>query len=125
MTLILEVNADMTGNMIFTVIALLMLISLVALVTQKNLIKICIALSILGASVNFLLVALGYRSGGAVPIHYLAGDNKVMVLPTPQCLTLTAIVIALATTALMYSLIVMIYKHYGTIEIDKIRRLRG
>jgi len=125
MILILEVNADMTGNMIFTVIALLMLISLVALVTQKNLIKICIALSILGASVNFFLVALGYRTGGAVPIHYLAGDTKLMVLPTPQCLTLTAIVIALATTALMFSLIVMIYKHYGTLEIDEIRRLRG
>ncbi|MCL2146630.1 MAG: cation:proton antiporter subunit C [Synergistaceae bacterium] len=115
----------MTGNMIYTVIALLMLISLVALVTQKNLIKICISISILGAAVNFYLVALGYRSGGSVPIHYLAGDNKVMVLPTPQCLTLTAIVIALATTALMYSLIVLIYKHYGTVEIDEIRRLRG
>ena len=115
----------MTGNMIFTVIALLILISLVALVTQKNLIKICIAISILGAAVNFFLVALGYRTDGTVPIHYLAGDNQVMVLPTPQCLTLTAIVIALATTALMYSLIVMIYKHYGTIEIDEIRRLRG
>jgi len=48
-----------------------------------------------------------------------------MVLPTPQCLTLTAIVIALATTALMFSLIIMIYKHYGTLEIDEIRRLRG
>ena len=125
MTHILEVNADMTGNMIFTVIALLMLLSLVALITQKNLIKICISISILGASVNFFLVALGYRTGGAVPIHYLSGDTKLMVLPTPQCLTLTAIVIALATTALMFSLIVMIYKHYGTLEIDEIRRLRG
>ena len=115
----------MTGNMIYTVIALLMLISLVALVTQKNIIKMCIAISILGASVNFFLVTLGYRSGGTVPIHYLAGDNDLMVLPTPQCLTLTAIVIALATTALMFSLIVMIYKHYGTLEIDEIRRLRG
>jgi multicomponent Na+:H+ antiporter subunit C len=115
----------MTGNMIYTVIALLVIISLVALVTQKNLIKICIAISILGSSVNFFLVALGYRSGGVVPIHYLAGDNELMVLPTPQCLTLTAIVIALATTALMYSLIVMLYKHYGTLDIDEIRRLRG
>jgi multicomponent Na+:H+ antiporter subunit C len=115
----------MTGDLIYTVIALLMLISLVALVTQKNIIKICIAISILGAAVNFYLVALGYRSGGTVPIHYLKGENNIMVLPTPQCLTLTAIVIALATTALMFSLIIMLYKHYGTLDIDEIRRLRG
>jgi len=115
----------MTGNMIYTVIGLLMLISLVALVTQKNIIKICIAISILGAAVNFYLVALGYRTGGTPPIYYLAGDNNLMVLPTPQCLTLTAIVIALATTALMFALIIMIYKHYGTLDIDELRRLRG
>lgn len=117
----------MTGfdNFPFTVIALLMLLSLVAILTQKNLIKICIALSIFGSAVNFFLVALGYRAGGAVPIHYLMGENTVMVLPTPQCLTLTAIVIALATTALMFSLIIMIYKHYGTLDIDELRRLRG
>jgi multicomponent Na+:H+ antiporter subunit C len=48
-----------------------------------------------------------------------------MVLPTPQCLTLTAIVIALATTALMLSMIVLLHKHYGTLDIDEIRRLRG
>jgi len=125
MILISEVNADMTGNLIYTVIALIMLTSLVAMVTQKNLIKICIAITLFGASVNFFLVAIGYRTGGTVPIHYLAGDSQIMVLPTPQCLTLTAIVIALATTALMFSLIVMIYKHYGTLEIDEIRRLRG
>jgi multicomponent Na+:H+ antiporter subunit C len=120
-----EVNADMTGNLIYIVIALLMLISFVALVTQKNIIKLCIAISILGSSVSLYLVTLGYRSGGTIPIHYLAGDNNVMVLPTPQYFALVAIVISLATTALMFSMIIMIYKHYGTLDIDEIRRLRG
>ena len=115
----------MTGDLIYIVIGMLMLISLVAMVAQKNIIKICIAITIFGASVNFYLVALGYRTGGTAPIHYLAGDNELMVLPMPQCLSLTAIVIALATNALMFSLIVMVYKHYGTLNIDEIRRLRG
>ena len=48
-----------------------------------------------------------------------------MVLPTPQAMTLTAIVIALATTALILSLIMLIYRHYGTIDVDDLRRLRG
>lgn len=115
----------MTGNLVFFVIAILMLFAIIAILTQKNLIKICIAISIMGSAVNFFLVALGYRTDGTIPIHFMAGETELMVLPTPQCLTLTAIVIALATTALMFSLIIMIYRHYGTLEVDKIRRLHG
>jgi multicomponent Na+:H+ antiporter subunit C len=55
----------------------------------------------------------------------LAGDFKKMVLPTPQALTLTAIVIGLATTALLLALIMLLYKHYETLDVYEIRRLRG
>ena len=48
-----------------------------------------------------------------------------MVLPTPQALTLTAIVIGLATTALMLSFVMMIYRHYGSLDVRDVRRLRG
>jgi multicomponent Na+:H+ antiporter subunit C len=116
---------DWMGNASYVLVALLVMMALYSIVTQKNLIKICVAIAVLGSSVNLFLVLLGYRDGGAIPIHYLAGAHDKMVLPTPQCLTLTAIVIALATTALMLSLIVMIHKHYGTLNVDEIRRLRG
>ncbi|MCL2009828.1 MAG: cation:proton antiporter subunit C [Synergistaceae bacterium] len=122
---IAENALDFVGNAPYVVVALLVLMSLYAMLTQKNLIKICIAISILGASVNMFLVLMGYRHGGGIPIHYLKGAQESMVLPTPQCLTLTAIVIALATTALMLSLVIMVNKHYGTLDIDEIRRLRG
>ena len=115
----------MIDNMPYFTVAILMLVSLVAVLTQKNLIKISIALGVFGSAVNLLLVTLGYRTDGAMPIHYMAGVNEKMVLPTPQCLTLTAIVIALATEALMLSLIILIHRHYGTINIDEIRRLHG
>mgnify|MGYP003799690469 FL=1 len=58
-------------------------------------------------------------------MHFLAGEGTTMVLPTPQAMTLTAIVIALATTALLLSLIMLVWRHYGTLDIDEIRRLRG
>ncbi len=115
----------MIGNGPFLVVGILFLIALVGIFTQKNLIKIAMAIAILGSSVNLFLVALGYRTGGSVPIHYLAGEGGPMVLPTPQAMTLTAIVIALATTALLLSLIMLVYRHYGTINVDEIRRLRG
>jgi len=98
---------------------------LLGIFMTKNLIKIAIAVTILGSSVNIFLVALGYRTGGTIPIHFLAGEGTTMVLPTPQAMTLTAIVIALATTALLLSLIMLVWRHYGTIDVDEIRRLRG
>jgi multicomponent Na+:H+ antiporter subunit C len=120
------VNAlDVVGNSAYVVVALLVFMALYSILTQKNLIKICISIAILGSSVNLFLVLMGYRQGGNIPIYYLKGQGDAMVLPTPQCLTLTAIVIALATTALMLSLVILIHKHYGTLDVDEIRRLRG
>ncbi|MDR1379263.1 MAG: cation:proton antiporter subunit C [Synergistaceae bacterium] len=116
---------DIVGNSAYVLVALLIIMALYSVLTQKNLIKICISIAVLGSSVNLFLVLLGYRQGGNIPIYYLKGQGEAMVLPTPQCLTLTAIVIALATTALMLSLVILIHKHYGTMDVDEIRRLRG
>lgn len=118
-------NLDFLGNGAYMVVAVLVLMSIFSILTQKNLIKIAVAVAVLGSSVNLFLVLLGYRDGGSIPIYHLSGEYESMVLPTPQCFTLTAIVIALATTALMLSLIILIHKHYGTLDIDEIRRLRG
>ncbi len=115
----------MIANAPFLLVGLLFLGGMIAIFMEKNLVKIAIAISVISSSVNLFLVALGYRNGGTVPIHYMAGENTVMVLPTPQAMTLTAIVIALATTALLLSLIMLVYRHYGTLDIDEIRRLRG
>jgi len=120
-----DYTLDFVGNAPYVVVALLVVMSLYSILTQKNLIKICVAISILASAANLFIVLLGYRHGAAIPTYYLMGAQESMVLPTPQHCILTAIVIALATTALMLSLIIMIYKHYGTLDIDEIRRLRG
>ena len=125
MTASIAEKMDWLGNASYVVVALLVIMALYTVVTQKNLLKICVALAVLWSSVNLFLVLLGYRDGGSIPIYHMKGAGDLMVLPTPQCLTLTAIVIALATTALMLSLIILIHKHYGTLDIDEIRRLRG
>ncbi|TFG91684.1 MAG: cation:proton antiporter, partial [Candidatus Atribacteria bacterium] len=52
-------------------------------------------------------------------------SGQAMVLPTPQALTLTSIVIGIATTALILSVAMMIYKHYGTLDTNEVRRLKG
>ena len=45
--------------------------------------------------------------------------------PVPQALTLTSIVIGACVSALALSLIIKIQEKYGTIDADKVRRLRG
>lgn len=102
----------------YLVVMLLIAFGLYALLFQKNLIRIVIGIVLVGKAVNLFLISLGYVGGGHAPVYTLAPIERVqhMVLPTPQALTLTAIVIGLATTALMLSLVVMIYRNYKTLD---------
>src|SRR6056297_1191237 len=113
------------GNLPFLTVGILFLIGLLAILREKNMIKIAIGITIIESAVNMFLIVLGYRLGGDIPVHFLKGEVDAMVLPTPQALTLTALVIALATSALMLSVIMLLFKHYGTLNVDEIRRLRG
>jgi len=107
----------------FLAVLILLIMGLSAIIFKKNLIKIVIGISILGSSVNLFLVALGYRNSGVAPIFTNAPKLK-MVLATPQALTLTNIVIDLALVAFMLSLVILIYKHSGSLDVRN-RRLKG
>lgn len=111
-------------NMPFYAVAALMSIGVYIMATQRNLIKIVMGVSLLEAAANLFLVALGYRTGGVAPV-YASGPVELMVLPVPQAMTLTSIVIGVSTTALMLSLIIHIYRHTGEIDAEKSRRVKG
>jgi multicomponent Na+:H+ antiporter subunit C len=69
-------------------------------------------------------VALGYRTDAIAPIFTNAPGTS-MVLPTVQAMTLTNIVIGIATTAMLLSFTMIIYKKYGSANTDSVRKLRG
>ncbi len=115
----------MIGNLPYIVVGLLFTYGLFAVIFERNLIKIAVGITVLESAVNLLLIVYGYRSGGNIPVFTLAGEGSSFVLPTPQALTLTAIVIGLATSALLLSIIMVLYRHYGTLDVREIRRLRG
>jgi multicomponent Na+:H+ antiporter subunit C len=94
-------------------------------VTRSNLVKIAISLSIMEFSTFLFFALLGYIDGGVAPIVNPAEPNKIYVDPLPQALVLTAIVIGLATTALMMAVIIRLYRKYGTFDIREIKNLRG
>jgi len=70
------------------------------------------------------LVALGYRAGGNAPI-YTDVPQGPMVLPVPQALTLTSIVINVAVLALMLTMVIQIHRHTGSLDSEKSRKLKG
>ena len=107
----------------FVTVVLMMLLGLSALVFKRNLIKIIMALHVMGSGVNLFLISLGYRHGAVAPIFTNAPQLE-MVMPAPQALTLTSIVINISVVALMLSFAVLIYEHYGTLD-SRSRRLRG
>jgi len=69
-------------------------------------------------------VALGYRAGGNAPI-YTDVPQGPMVLPVPQALNLTSIVINVAVLALMLTMVIQIHRHTGSLDSEKSRKLKG
>lgn len=114
----------MLWNLPFITVVILTFIGLVTVLMKKNIIKILMGINILNSAANLFLISLGYRIGGVAPIFTLA-PSELMVLPTPQALVLTSIVIGVATSALVLSFAMVLQKKYGTVDIDKIRRLNG
>lgn len=110
-------------NLPFLAVVLLMVLGLSAVVLKRNLIKIVMGIHVIGSGVNLFLISLGYREGSIAPI-FTNAPSLGMVLPTPQALTLTSIVINIAVVALMLSFAVLIYQHEGSVDSRK-RRLSG
>ena len=107
----------------YVAVMLLIFIGISAAVLKRNLVKMIMGVSISASGINLLLVSLGYSEGGVAPI-FTTAPTLEMVLPTPQALTLTSIVIDLAVTAMMLSMAVLIRRYYGSVDAGK-RRLKG
>ncbi len=104
---------------------LLFLVGLYGVLTRRNLIKIVIGLSFMEFSIFLFLVLIGYVNGGEAPILREGVANTRFVDPLPQALVLTAIVIGLATNAMLLAIGIRLYKKYGTFDIRKINQLKG
>jgi len=104
-------------------------IALYGIFSRPSLIKKYMCLLLFTDSINLFAVFLGFRlvrgSYSSPPIlseePRTPGDLEAFVGravdPLPQALTLTAIVIGLASSMFILGLILMYYKHYGTTNI--------
>lgn len=111
--------------MVYLLCLILFCIGLYCILRKRNIIKIIVGIIIAEYAVNLFFILTAYRVQGRAPI--LSEDVQItnMVDPLPHALVLTAIVIGLATTALLVAIAMRIYEKYGTFDITKIRELRG
>jgi len=99
----------------------LIVIGIAGIVIAKNLFRILLAVVITEAGANMLLLLAGFRFDAVAPI--ITGDVMPMVDPVPQAMVLTAIVIGVGVQALALSLIMRVYKAYGTLDMGELNRL--
>ncbi len=93
---------------------LLIVVGVYALASKRNLVRMVIGLELITLGVNLTIATMGIRMvDGAVSIDALA-----------QSMVAISIAIAAAIAALALSLAINIYRHYGTFDVRKLRRLR-
>ncbi len=121
----------------FITAVVVILIGLYGALVKRSLIKVVIGLSVFDSGVNLLLISIGYLTSGTAPIYSpgllkdmpLTVENikklsEGMVDPVPQALVLTAIVIGFGVTAVALSLVIRLYRHHKTLNIDEIKNLK-
>ncbi|MEM5871565.1 MAG: sodium:proton antiporter [Candidatus Aenigmatarchaeota archaeon] len=116
--------------MIETYIAsgILGLIGIYCIIMKKNLIKKIIGLGILTNCIHLLFISIGFRNGGIPAIitkENLEFFANYAVDPLPQALVLTSIVVQLSVTAFALTISILVFRHFKTLETDKIKNLEG
>ncbi|MHA1711479.1 MAG: NADH-quinone oxidoreductase subunit NuoK [Candidatus Freyarchaeota archaeon] len=129
--------------------AILYGIGLYTVATKRNLIKIAIGIEILVNAVHLNFIALAayrwipqwiqtiylllYNAGYTDPVTLnIYGSalltalqyNPLFVDPLAHSMVITSIVLASCVTAVALAFVVALYRHYGTLDVQKMRRLK-
>ena len=111
---------ELLGLFNYWVFAVLLMVGFYAVIAKPNMIKKLLGLAIFQAAVFLLYITMDKVEGGTAPIIQ-AGVDAIYSNPLPQVLSLTAIVVGVATTALGLALVVRIKGAYGTVNEDAIQ----
>lgn len=107
---------------------LLLLWGLYITITHHNYVKKLVGLYIVQTSVIFFLVTTGAKEGATVPVilgGVVAPGADDYVNPLPQVLTLTAIVVQIATLGVSLGLVSRIYRRFGSLDEDEVLEKLG
>lgn len=108
----------------WAVCAWLFAIGLYGAATSRNYLHLIGCLSVCQSSTYVLLLAIGYRTGGAAPVFHDHPPGTPVVDPVMQALALTDIVVGAAVTALLLAMTIQVFKRRGCIDPQRLRPMQ-
>jgi multicomponent Na+:H+ antiporter subunit C len=93
------------------------------MVTRYNLVKKLIGMYLIQTSVIFFLVSISAKKGATVPVLLSTTEPVKAAIyenPLPHVMTLTAIVVGVATLGVGLALCAAIYQEYGSLDEEEI-----
>lgn len=97
-------------------------------IAHHNLVKKLIGMYIVQTSVLFFLLSFAAKEGATVPVllaNSTAIEARAYVNPLPHALTLTGIVVQVATLGVSLALVTAIRRKYGSLNEDEILERLG
>ncbi|MEM2905708.1 MAG: NADH-quinone oxidoreductase subunit NuoK [Candidatus Bathyarchaeia archaeon] len=92
---------------------LLVVVALYCFAAKRNMVRLVMAVEILINAANLAFIAFtAYRNAGTVDL-------------LPQAVVTLSIAVAGSVTAIALTLVLNAYKHYKTIDVTELKRLRG
>ncbi|MBN2384584.1 cation:proton antiporter subunit C [bacterium] len=107
---------------------ILLMIGLYGIITKNNLAKKIIGMNIFQTAIILFFLSTAAKKGAGIPIIELGPDHAAAetiriadyINPLPHVLMLTAIVVSVATLGVALTLIIKVYRQFGTLEEDEI-----
>lgn len=122
--MMMDTLIKLLDNFYYLTAMVLFIIGFHTMLTHANLIKKLLGMNIMETAIFLFFVATGYIGSGRAPIIQ-PGEEHLYVNPLPSALILTGIVVAVSITAYALSLIIKLYRHYGTLDANEIALLRA
>ena len=107
------------GHYVYWSIIALLIIGLYGMIFKDNLAKKLIGMTIFQVAIIMFYVASAVKWSATVPVlDPVTGvaDAAKYISPLQHCLMLTAIVVGVATSGVAFSLAIVIYRHYKTLD---------
>ena len=107
----------------FLAVVIIFLWGFYIMVTRYNLVKKLIGMYLIQTSVIFFLVSISAKKGATVPVLLSTTEPVKAALyenPLPHVMTLTAIVVGVATLGVGLALCAAIYRKYGSPDEEEI-----
>ncbi len=119
----MNIIQGLVDNYFYFASIVIFLIGMHIMLTHSNMIKKIMGMNIMETAIFLFVVSIGYVDGGSAPI-VIEGQTIRFINPLPSALILTGLVVGVSLTAFALSLVIELYKCYGTTDSDEIMAIR-